>query len=140
MPGLWKIAPASLARPSGTRRSIRGGPVFDLTFLQGLIIEGDLGEDEVWVANNTCERDLENYRWDYAEVLRMITCLRQADYRTSVWCQVTGGEFYPCDDYRFFYDCERRERNARGLEVYVKFSVTDDGQLTLVLVSCHGSR
>lgn len=140
MPDLWRIDPATLKKPTGNQRKIRGGPVLELAALQGLIEDGRIGEDEVWVANTSCERDLENYRWDYAEVLEMICCLHDADYRQSAWCLVNGGALYPCDDYRFSYDCERRERNARGLEVYMKFSVTDDGQLSLVLVSCHGSR
>lgn len=139
-PTPWRIAQALLRQPQGGQRIIRGGPVFDLDVLQSLVTDGVLGEDMVWVANTRCERDLENYRWDYAEVLHMITCLKLPDFRGSTWCQVKGGEMYPCDDYRFLYDCDRRERNVRGLEVYVKFSVNDDGQLTLVLVSCHGSR
>jgi hypothetical protein len=39
------------------------------------------------------------------------------------------------------YDAVRQSRNERSaFEVYLKFSVTESGQLTLVLVSCHGSR
>lgn len=114
--------------------------MFDLAVLQDRVAVGVMDEDEVWVATDRCERDLENYRWDYAEVLHMITCLKRADYRSSAWCQVKGGAMYPCDVYRLFYDCERHERNARGIEVYMKFSVTDDDQLKLVLISCHGSR
>lgn len=114
--------------------------MFDLAIVQGMVTAGEMGEDSVWVATDSCERDLENAAWDYGDVLQMLSCARPADFKNAEWCQVKGGELYPCDVYRFGFDCERRVRNARGLEVYLKFSVTDDGRLTLVLVSCHGSR
>lgn len=140
MPGLWKIDRASLTLPTGSRRTIRGGPVFDLVVLQAMVTGGALGEDEVWVATDSCERDLENEQWSYDDVLHMLSCLKPADFKKAEWCQVKGGEMFPCDVYLLHFDFERRVRNARGLEVYMKFSVTEDGQLSLVLVSCHGSR
>ena len=70
----------------------------------------------------------------------MLCCLAPSDCRNSEWCQVKGGEMQPCDAYRLPYDVERRARNARGLEVYLKFFMTDDDRLSLVVVSCHGSR
>ncbi|EPZ14968.1 hypothetical protein M622_17455 [Thauera terpenica 58Eu] len=114
--------------------------MFDLFMLQALVADGELTEDEVWVATDRCERDLENERWSYEDVLHMLSCLSPADFKKAEWCQVKRGEVYPCDVYQLHFDFERRVRNARGLEVYMKFSVTDDGQLSLVLVSCHGSR
>lgn len=140
MPALWKKDPKSLAIPNGNKRSIRGGPLLDLAVLQDLISNGTLGEDEVWVATDRCERDLENSMWRYEDILHMLACLISKDFKKAEWCQVKGGEMYPCDVYRLHYDGERRVRNPRGLEVYMKFSVTEDGQLNLVLVSCHGSR
>lgn len=140
MPGLWKIDRASLTLPTSGRRTIHGGPVFDLVVLQGMVAAGALGEDEVWVATDSCERDLENEQWSYDDVLHMLSCLKPADFKKAEWCQVKGGEMFPCDVYLLHFDFERRVRNARGLEVYMKFSVTEDGQLSLVLVSCHGSR
>lgn len=140
MLGLWRIARASLTLPTSSQRTIPRGPVFELTVLQGMVGDGVLGEDEVWVATDRCERDLENEQWSYEDVLHLLSCLKPADFRKAEWCQVKGGELYPCDVYRLHYDCERRERNTRGLEVYLKFSVTEEGQLSLVLVSCHGSR
>lgn len=140
MPDLWKVDRTSLKPSTSARRTIAGGPVFDLFMLQALVADGELTEDEVWVATDRCERDLENERWSYEDVLHMLSCLRPADFKSAEWCQVKGGEMYPCDVYRLHFDFERRVRNARGLEVYMKFSVTDDGQLSLVLVSCHGSR
>ncbi|TXH62099.1 MAG: hypothetical protein E6Q93_03710 [Burkholderiaceae bacterium] len=126
--------------PSGSRRTIPGGPVFGLAVLQGMVADGVMSENEVWVATDRCERDLENERWSYDDVLHLLSCLQPADFKNAEWCRVKGGALYPCDVYRFGFDFERRARNARGLEVYMKFSVTEDGQLSLVLVSCHGSR
>lgn len=140
MPDLWRIPRASLTLPTGSRRTISRGPVFELVVLQGLVVDGVLGEDEVWVATDRCERDLENERWSFDDVLHLLSCLQPADFKNAEWCQVKGGVLYPCDVYRLHFDFERRVRNARGLEVYMKFSVTEEGQLSLVLVSCHGSR
>lgn len=132
--------PLSLEPPIGSRRTIRGGPVFDLSALQGMVATGLLGENEVWVATDSCERDLENERWGYDDVLLLLSSLKPGDFKKAEWCQVKGGALYPCDVYGLNFDFERGVRNTRGLEVYLKFSVSEDGQLTLVLVSCHGSR
>lgn len=140
MSGLWKRELDGLAAPAGKRRQIAGGALLDLAALQALVQAGSLDEDDLWVATDRCERDLENYQWDYEDVLHMLTCLKTSDYKNSEWCQVKGGDWYPCDVYRLPYDSDRRARNAQGLEVYMKFSVTEEGQLSLVLVSCHGSR
>lgn len=72
--------------------------------------------------------------------LHMLACLKSSDYTASEWCVVRGGGLYPYDVYQMQYDCERRVRNVCGLEVYMKFSVSEMGQLNLAMVSCHGSR
>lgn len=140
MPDLWKIARTSLKQPRSSRRTIADGPVFDLHVLQSLVADGVLTEDEVRPATDRCERDLENEQWSYEDVLHLLCCLTPSDFRKAEWCQVKGGDMYPCDVYLLHFDFERRVRNARGLGVYMKFSVSDDNQLTFVLVSCHGSR
>jgi len=138
--GLWRIPRPLLTPPTGSRRTIHGGPVLELAVLQGMVAEGVLGDDELWVATDRCEWDLENERWSFEDVLHLLSCLQPADFRKAEWCQVKGGTLYPCDVYRLHYDFERRARNARGLEVYMKFSVTEACRISLVLVSCHGSR
>lgn len=140
MPGLWKRDRSLLIPPTNKQRLIGRKPLLDLSALQALVSDGALGEDEVWVATDRCERDLQNWQWSLADVLHMLICLKSVDFKKAEWCQIKGGAMYPCDVYRLPYDCERRERNPCGLEVYMKFSVTEDGQLSLVLVSCHGSR
>lgn len=138
MATLWKKDPKSLVIPNGNKRNIRG-PVFDLAVLQGLVSDGTLGEEQVWVATHRCEVSLQNEQWDYTDVLHMLSLLKAIDFKKAEWCQVKGGEMYPCDVYVLHYDSARRKRNPRGLEVYMKFSV-ENSQLNLVLVSCHGSR
>lgn len=125
---------------AGSRRNLGRRPVFDLDVLKRLISNGVLGEDEVWVATDRCLRDLENERWSYNDVLRMLISLEPGDFKHAEWCRVKGGELHPCDVYQLPFDFERRLRSPRGLEVYMKFSLTDEGRLGLVLVSCHGSR
>lgn len=140
MATLWHIHPSSLPPPKGQNRSIKRGPLIDLPLLQQEIWQKTLGEDDVWVATARCLRDLESACWAYADVLRMLTCLAPQDYRKSEWCDVQGGRTQACDVYVLPYDSERASRSPRGLEVYLKFSVDDAGQLMLILVSCHGSR
>lgn len=140
MSDLWKTARTALTQPTSSNRTIGRRPVLNLSVLQAMVTNGELTEDEVWAATDSCERDLENEQWSYEDVLHLLCCLEASDFRKAEWCQVKGGEMYPCDVYRLHFDFERGVRNARGLEVYVKFSVSEDNQLTLVLVSCHGSR
>jgi hypothetical protein len=60
------------------------------------------------------------------------------DYRKSEWCAVDGGELYPCDVYHLPFDDVRGVRNpSSNLVIYLKFSLSTDGQIVLVLVSCH---
>ena len=70
----------------------------------------------------------------------MLDCLLANDYRKSEWCQVNGGSTVACDVYLMPYDDARRQRSAKGLDVYMKFSIDVAGLLTLVLVSCHPPR
>lgn len=97
-----------------------------------------MGENEVW-GGSTFERDLENSQWNYSDVLQMLQCLQAGDYKKSEWCEVKRRN-YACDVYVLKFDYERRVRSARGLEVYLKFSIDDVGQIALVVASCHGSR
>lgn len=60
-----------------------------------------------------------------------------ADYLKSEWCQVRGGAMVACDVYALNYDSLRKQRHPRGLEIYLKFSLNEQGTLTIVLVSCH---
>lgn len=134
---------AALAGSPGAGRAIKGGPLFDLPALQAAIEQGLLVEESIWLATDRCERDMQNYRWGFADVLRMVACLvpgRQGDYKKSEWCKVVCERWVPCDVYRLNYDSERQRRSQNALEVYLKFSVDEAGGLTLVLVSCHGSR
>lgn len=63
----------------------------------------------------------------------------KGDYKKSEWCEVEGGEMYPCDVYELPFDEARGQRNNNGLPVYLKFSLGKNGELMLVLVSCHPS-
>lgn len=140
MPGLWKRPLGSIPSAQGQRRRISGGALINLDALRRSVQEGTLDEENVWAATDSCERDLENEQWSYEDVLHMLSSLTTSDYRKSEWCQIKGGHLYPCDVYVLPYDCDRGARNAQGFEVYIKFSVREDGQLMLVLVSCHASR
>ena len=137
MPGLWRRSPGQ--PPQGRRRSIRGGALINLRALQSAIGDGSIGEDQIWIATQKCKRDLGNYRWEFKDVLQMLQCLQDGDYSKSEWCETSNGQIHACDVYVFPYDRECGVRNVCGLDVYLKFSITERGQLTLVLISCHGA-
>lgn len=140
---LWRVDPSTLPafNPSGKKvRKIGCGPLINLPALQVLLNSADFDLDTLWVATDRCELDLESYRWTYEDVVHMLVCLKAGDFDKSEWCQVKGGSVLPCDVYVMPYDETRRQRSAKGLEVYMKFSIDSTGALSLVLVSCHPSR
>lgn len=137
MANLWKRR-VDPPRAGSRSRFIQGGPLIDLPKLQDAIRRGVIGEDELWVATRKCQRDLENYAWEYDNVLQMLRSLLRDDYQKSEWCEASNGQKFACDVYELPYDEQRGVRNACGFPVYLKFSITERGQLTLVLISCHG--
>ena len=138
---LWAVDPATITpfNPAKPRqRNISGGPLINLEALQALLKSGSFETDHLWLATDKCVRDLQNERWSTEDVLYMLLNLVSGeDYGKSEWCQVKGGQMVPCDAYKTFFDAERKSRNPRALPVYIKFSINDDGLLTIALVSCH---
>ncbi len=105
-----------------------------------MLNSGQFDLDALWIATDSCERDLENHRWSYDNVLQMLVTLVPTDFRKSEWCRVKGGRHYPCDVYELPYDVVRHQRNTRAESVYLKFSIDEAGSLTVVMVSCHPPR
>ena len=122
------------------KRVIRRGPLIDLTGLQDALTAAEFDLDDIWIATDRCQRDLENNQWEYGDVVHMLRCLQANDYKNSEWCQIKHGSVVACDVYRMRYDDSRGVRSMSGLEVYLKFSLSTAGVLSLVLVSCHPSR
>lgn len=139
--GLWAVDPAAITpfNPAKPRqRQIHGGPLINLGALQALLKSGSFDTDQLWLATDKCVRDLQNERWNAEDVLYMLVNLVAGeDYDSSEWCQVKGGRMVPCDVFKTYYDAERKSRNTKALPVYIKFSIDDDGLLTIALVSCH---
>jgi hypothetical protein len=144
-PTLWNRALGTIPPPTATRRSISKGPVINLIELQRLIRNKTIDFDnDLWAATPKCRKDItEHYSWEYAQIARMICALKpgkgpKGDYKKSEWCTVDGGEMYPCDVYQLPFDEVRGERNSSSnLVIYLKFSLSTDGEVVLVLVSCH---
>lgn len=138
---LWAVDPAAITpfNPAKPRqRQIHGGPLINLGALQALLKSGSFDTDQLWLATDKCVRDLQNERWSAEDVLYMLVNLVAGeDYDSSEWCQVKGGRMVPCDVFKTYYDAERKSRNTKALPVYIKFSIDDDGLLTIALVSCH---
>lgn len=123
-----------------THRPISGGPFIQLSAVQSLLLSGNFDIDQLWMATDKCEKDLQKESWSIEDVLQMLVQVDGTkDYYKSEWCEVLGGRWVPCDVYRIPYDAQRRRRHANGLLVYIKFSIEADGTLTIVLVSCHAA-
>lgn len=139
----WKVDPALIqaAIPGDdASRLITGGPLIHLDALRSLLKSGDFDIDQLWLATEKCEKDLRKERWTVEDVLQMFVELDgEQDYYKSEWCEVIGGRMVPCDVYRTPFDAERKCRQTRGLLVYIKFSVEENGWLTITLVSCHAA-
>ncbi len=138
MPNVWNVDISTLVPPGpGRARKIGRAPLIDLEALQASIAGGQLTGEGVWPATRRSRNCLEDYGWTYDDVLQIFSCLRAEDYKESEWCAIDGGRIVPSDVYTVCYDEARRQRNAGGLEIYLKFSVDDDGGLTLILVQNH---
>lgn len=139
-PTIWLIDLRQEGPPeTGKPRQIKKGPLIDLKVLQAAIATKQLSDDGVWPATRRCRNSLEDYGWNFGLVLEMLSCLLPDDYKNSEWCDVDGNLTVPCDVYRICFDEVRRKRNSRACEIYLKFSIDDDGILTLVLVQSHFS-
>ena len=129
-------------------RRIRGGALIDLQGLQALLRSGEFDLDKLWFATSGARNDREKYEWSSAQVLDMLLDLHGPhatpnDYWKSEWCEVdaeVGMRWVACDVYRMNYDLERFERTRDGTQMYFKFSLDEDGFVTIVLASCHPSR
>lgn len=145
IPILWIQDPASIPPSTSDKRVITKGPLIDLPLLQEHLRSEKLdvnNDEQFWPATPKCRDDLTKYAWTHTQVGKMLCSLRdgrrpKGDYKKSEWCEVDGGEMYPCDVYGLPFDEERGQRNNNGLPIYLKFSLGTDGELMLVLVSCH---
>lgn len=136
---LWLIDLNQLVKPAKGKSRKIAGPVFDLSVLQTVITSGQLSAEGVWPATKRSRNSLEDYQWSYEDVLQIFSCLHAGDYKNSEWCDIDSDRMVPCDVYTLCYDEPRRQRNPRGIEVYLKFSIDDARTLTLVLVQSHFS-
>ena len=147
MASLWLLDPLSLTPPPAGKRKIgRSKPLIDLAGLQKSVFDGELCDDDVWLATQGCEKDLQNLGWSIQDLLKCLQFLKpfqpqgRHDFKESEWCQARNGEWFPCDVYRIPYDDQRRCRAPNGLEFYLKFSINEDESLMLVMIRTHLSR
>jgi hypothetical protein len=136
-----RLDPYDPAQPKKKQR-IRGGPLIDLAALQGHLGSGEFDLDNLWLATDKCEKDVQKEQWSFEDVAQMLVSLQGAsDYMSSEWCQIKGGAVVACDAYAMPYDHVRKERHRRPnlalVQTYLKFSLDEAGTLSIVLVSCH---
>lgn len=137
MASLWRADPATLPAPSARTRKLRQGPLIDLAALQQAIVDGVLEDEDVWLATTKAEHNLEDLTWTMRDLLDCIGCLSPADFKGSEWCEDSQRNQHACDAYAINYDDTVQRRVCNSCSYYLKFSLTDDGALTLVLISCH---
>ncbi|WP_152570903.1 hypothetical protein [Massilia sp. LC238] len=147
IPTLWHRDPNSIPLPeeNKNRRVISKGPLIKLPELQKLIREKqiDFDKKQLWLATPKCRDDvLVKYKWEYSKIAQMICALRpggrgKGDYKKSEWAEVDGEDIFPCDVYGLHFDEKTGTRTEDGLYIYLKFSLGVNGDLILVLVSCH---
>jgi len=137
MATLWLVDPTALPKPSGKARKISRKPLFNLAGLQDAIHEGALGDDDVLLATRGCNKGMQTLEWAIEDLLDCIQCLCSADHRGAHWCENGAGQWLACDAYAIHYDEKRRCRSSHGLEFYLKFSIDEDGSLTLIMISTH---
>lgn len=133
---------------------IQGKRLFDLTALQAFLASDQFDLDAIVFGTRGARSDRERNNWKHKDVLNMLMLLKEPaaptpgavevvnDYVKSEWCQVDGEKdmrWVPCDVYRAHIDLVRLQRNKQGTEIYFKFSIEDDGYLTIVMASCHPS-
>lgn len=139
----WSVDPASIVAVDPKKRggrTIARGPLIKLQAVQALLRSGRFDADQLWLATNKCLKDLQKESWSVSDVRLMLQGLDgAADYYKSEWCEVLGGRWLPCDVYRTPYDAQGKRRHAKGLLVYIKFSIEVDATLTIALVSCHAA-
>lgn len=143
MASLWLVDPATLALPVAARRKIGRRPLIDLVGLQEAIESGTVDDEDVVVATRDCAKDLQKFPWTIRDLLDCLRCVRPHringphDFRGSEWCKDSQDRWVPCDSYAVRYDEGQRCWSARGLEIFLKFSITEDGELQLIMISAH---
>ncbi|MCA8917313.1 MAG: hypothetical protein KDB90_18130 [Planctomycetes bacterium] len=146
MPQLWLQDPQKLPRPAAgadKAPALRKTPLFDLLALQAELQAGRLGIDDVRIETVKCGKDLQKLKWTTRDLLDFILCLRpyklnqQHDFEHARWCKDSGGRWYPCDAYAALYDTTNKCRAHGGVSVYVKFSIPENGDSLLIMISAH---
>jgi hypothetical protein len=140
MASLWLVDPATLPAPSDRKRRIGRKPLINLAKLQMAINGGALGDDDVLLATHKCNTDVQNLQWSVRDLLDCLGCLQPGDHRGAEWCKNGGDQWVACDAYAIRYDDANRCRSKHGLEFYLKFSIDEDGALTLIMISVHLSQ
>ena len=141
MATLWLVDPAALPKPSAKARKIRRKPLIDLAGLQAAISTGVLEDDDVWLATRSSDEGLQTLEWTVGDLLDCVRCLHTNDHRGAEWCDNGKNQWFACDAYAIRYDDTRRCRNPHSdVEYYLKFSIDENGSLTLIMIRVHLSR
>jgi len=143
MATLWLVDPATLPIPSAKTRKIGRKPLIDLVGLQAAIDAGEIDDDDVVLATRDCTKDLAKFPWTIRDLLDCLRCVRPFhtknfhDFKGAEWCQSSDGRWVPCDVYVIRYNEVGRCWSQLGLEIYLKFSITEDDELELIMISVH---
>ncbi len=134
---LWTPPPRPL--PEGELARRKPGPLYHLAVVQELVIAGG---DQIFLATDQCEEDLEVLEWDVDDAALLLRALTNDDYRNSEWCRGRASVVIDCDIYSMRYDhVDHCRGGLEHPEYYVKFGFrNNDPRLLIWLISCHLSR
>ena len=105
-----------------------------------ILASDDFDEQQVILANQDVLKDLIHEGWTDADVRHILAGLLPKDYRKSEWARILRGRrWVACDVYHTCYDVLRRRRHAKGVPVYLKFSIDTESRVTILVASCHSS-
>ncbi|OWQ48754.1 hypothetical protein CDL60_02340 [Roseateles noduli] len=111
-----------------------------MKLLQEVLRGGEFDTDRLLPANRDVLKDMRRERWTAHDVLQMLVNLLARDYAKSEWARIDSGRrWVACDVYQTFYDSLTRRRHRHAQPVYLKFSIDEAGDITILLASCHGS-
>ncbi len=121
---------------SDEERCIHGGPLFDLSVVQGVAQKG-----KIYLVTKKCFDDVEKLGWSTeVEVRELVLQLSKSNYHRSAWCQISlKKNLVACDAYKIKrYESYGSSGSKYLCEYYVKLAIGPLGD-ALLIVSCHPS-
>lgn len=129
----WPDLPSFSRRPTPGERHIDRSPVYKLDSVK------QLAQQQIFLATEKAETDIDNLSWDDDDICAAVQSLRHSQFRGAVWCEMSKERWIPCDDYVIQDYDDGLFDPPRPFELYLKFGVSPFTGAALLIVSCHPS-